>query len=249
MKTLTTVATQLDNYTEILWSLGKHKGALTITLGFESPEKDTPIIAELIAIHHLLIDRKILGAVPKSGNAFNLVVSKGAIRKIINGTADTMYAGQFARFLMGRLQGFNIKVSHSKAGMLQPDEESPNRERLHIEADAIGSYTTSHELIETTAIGKVWVTNHAVLRYQERNPHTSGEDIKQPWNSLIKRLQHSELVITPFNERVRRHKKYKHDGSTEVWSHPSDSMRFVVAVHPNGDKYLVTVFDRDDKHW
>ncbi len=94
-------------------------------------------------------------------------------------------------------------------------------------------------------MGCVKVTKHAVEQYQARI--TSGSP-KKPWASLVNRLKHPELRIQPLDAKVLAHKarKYGRSDNVEAWGHPTSSFIYLVIREDNGERFLVTVFERDE---
>lgn len=60
------------------------------------------------------------------------------------------------------------------------------------------------------------ITEHAVDRYVQ---YHSAADMKNPWASLINRMQHEDLHKIPLDPRVIEHKrrKYGPDNEVEIW--------------------------------
>ncbi|ECE5538994.1 hypothetical protein DI235_23790, partial [Salmonella enterica] len=89
-------------------------------------------------------------------------------------------------------------------------------------------------------------TQHAIDQYQARI--TSG-DPKKPWASLVGRLQHPELQVQPFDEKVARHKarKYGRVDNVEVWGHRDSKFKYLMVINDDNQKrVLVTVFERNE---
>ncbi len=141
------------------------------------------------------------------------------------GKSSKKFAFKFASCLTGRLKGATIEVSQSMEFMDEPGEG--NVELLDVDKQA---YTQTHEEISTPAIGPVLVTQHAIDQYQARI--TSG-DPKKPWASLVGRLQHPELQVQPFDEKVARHKarKYGRVDNVEVWGHRDSKFKYLMVIN------------------
>lgn len=237
MMTLTTYSEkQSDSQAYVYWRVGtKRGGVLNVTLGFE--HSDSALIAELYAIQHLLFVLKVLGREPGSGNGYRLTVSKGAIKKLALGRSDKKCAYKYSAFLRNRMAGVTIEVSQSQDFL-------PVLNDSLIEVLTVGSTDIASELqtINTPAMGKVRITKHAVEQYVSRL--SSGKP-KNPWLSLVKRLQHPKLCSSLLTEKVRQHKvrKYGIVDNIEEWRHPDDEFRFLVLK--NGDtRTLVTSYPR-----
>ena len=217
-------------------------------MGFRS--EDQEVIAELIAIRHLVIEKKVFCCTPTTGKGFRLIVSKGAIRKIVQGRSDKTFASRFASLLTGRMEGVIVEVSRSTEFM--PDKADPAYSELVevLEASA-KDFSSPYEVIETPCIGTLSVTRHAVRRYAERlSSVTDDEVMYRPWASLFSRLRNPELEVSPLNDNILRHKRrrYGRDNKVEIWSHPTDKLRYTVVVRPDNTKILVTVFERNQAY-
>ncbi|MBS9424215.1 hypothetical protein [Photorhabdus caribbeanensis] len=243
MMTLTTVAKKTSNNSALVyWRVGtKRKGILDVRIDFEHDEAD--LLAELIAIRYLMFNKQVFSREPISGSGYKLEVSKGAIRKLMQGKSSKKFATKFSTFLTkGRMKGIVIEVSQDMA--LMPALDECDVELLNAEQQIYTQAQAYYE-IDTPAIGKVLVTAHAVNQYQARI--TSG-DPKKPWASLISRLQHPELQIQPFDERTVRHKvrKYGRTDNIEVWGHRDSKFKYLMIIDDDSKKrVLVTVFERN----
>lgn len=239
MMTLTTVSKKVsDSSALVFWRVGTNReGILDVRLDFESDESD--LLAELIAIRYLMLDKQVFCREPGGGAGYKLVVSKGAIKKLALGKSTKKFAFKFAAYLTGRLRGVAIEISQSMEFMDEVNAE--NTELLNADKQ---SYTQTYDEISTPAMGRVLVTQHALDQYQARI--TSG-DPKQPWQSLVGRLQHPELRIQPFDERVARHKtrKYGRVDNVEVWGHRDSKFKYIAVLNDDDQKrVLVSVFER-----
>ncbi|WP_076589048.1 hypothetical protein [Vibrio ostreicida] len=237
MMTLTTFSDkQSDSKAYVYWRVGtKRGGILDVTLG--SVYNDSALIAELYAIQHLLFFMKVLGREPGSGNGYRLTVSKGAIKKFALGRSDKKYAYKYSAFLRNRMSGVTIEVSQSQDFL-------PVLNDSLTEVLTVGSTDIASELqtISTPAMGKVKITKHAIEKYVSRL--SSGKP-KNPWLSLVKRLQHPKLCRSRLMDKVHQHKarKYGTADNIEEWRHPDDEFRFLVLK--NGDiRTLVTSYPR-----
>lgn len=246
MMTLTTVSKSVSvNSVLVYWRVGtKRKGVLDVRMGFST--EDQEIIAELIAIRHLIMNTKVFCCTPTTGKGFQVRVSKGAIRKIVQGRSDKAFASRFASLLTGRMEGISVNVSHSMDFMISAQEAAETGQIEVLEA-AGKNFASPHETIETPTIGTLSVTRHAVQRYEERlNSKSQDERLYRPWGSLFSRLRNPDLERSPLNDQVMHHKmrRYGKSNAVEVWSHPSDTMRYVVVTRSDNRKVLVTVFER-----
>ncbi|KQG26694.1 hypothetical protein APC35_17295 [Acinetobacter baumannii] len=82
MMTLTTVSKKTSNNSALVfWRVGtKRKGILDVHIDFDHEEAD--LLAELVAIRYLALDKQVFCREPGAGAGYKLVVSKGAIKKL-----------------------------------------------------------------------------------------------------------------------------------------------------------------------
>lgn len=240
MMILTTISEKVsDTQARVFWRVGTKKhGILDVTLDFANEE--SALLGELVAMQHLLFNKKVFDREPGSGNGYKLVVSKGAIRKLALEKSTKKFAVKFAGFLTNRMKGVNIEVSQNYEFMPTVDECEP--EQLGGERSV---YAKTFDAVDTPAMGRVLVTQHAVEQYQERI--TSGSP-KKPWASLVGRLKHPELRIQPLDKKVLAHKarKYGRSDNVEAWGHPTSSFTYLVIRNENDERVLVTVFEREE---
>lgn len=251
MMTLTTVSAATDNNGAVVfWRCGRsRRGVLDVRFMFKAPEGEASVIAELIAIRHLITERKVFNVIPGRGSSLCLNLSNPVAKQLIEGEKPATFASGFARFLQkeSRLGGANIEVSQDMDFMVPLDTPitDPAYEVLMVEAK---QYTGYREMVTSPSIGKVWITQHAAKRYIERSNH-SADGVRSPWAALSSILRRSKMERVTLRREVMRHKLYKYVGEqAEVWSQPSSPVRFVLVPQKDGSKVLVTVFERKEKY-
>lgn len=213
-------------------------------MSFDVANDDIDIAAELVAIHHLLFEKKIFNRIPSSGAPYTLTVSRGAIKKLALGKSEKIFPKRYAKFLSGNgvMKGASIRVQtaeHFDVANFQ------NIETINIEHE---QYHLVDE-IETPNFGTVVLTSHAIERFSER---TENPDVKNPRASLIKCLCNPGLKRLDMGEAVLKHKKIKYgaDNLSEVWGHESAVVKFLVVKDKiTGKNVLATVFSRSEKYW
>lgn len=111
-----------NNSALVFWRVGtKRKGILDVRIDFDHEEAD--LLAELVAIRYLALDKQVFCREPGAGSGYKLVVSKGAIKKLALGKSSKKFAFKFAACLTGRLKGATIEVSQSMEFMDEPGGE------------------------------------------------------------------------------------------------------------------------------
>lgn len=239
MMILTTLSEQTGKtHARVYWRVGaKRQGIIDVVL--ELASDDVALMCELACVKHLLFEKKVFGRqAPVSGAGYELIVSRGAIKKLALGVSDKKFAVKAASFLTGRMKGVAIRVSQ-ETGTL-PSEEEFEPEHLFIPADKDWD---SHELVETPALGRIQITRHAVEQYAERI--TSGSP-KRPWASLVNRLLNTEMEQLTLPQKVQAHKIRKYGQLDEIWSHPTSNFQFVVCRRDDGVGVLVTAVVRPE---
>lgn len=239
MMMLTTMANKTSNNSaRVYWFAGTNKnGVLDVNIDFEHKEAD--LIAELIAIQHLVVEREIFDRQPMSGDGYQLKVSKGAIKKLARGRSNKKFAIPFSGLLTGMMRGVDIVVTQSK-GFL----DLINKENIETLNATYAEYSWFEDVAQTPAMGDVTITEHSLEQYSKR---VTDGDVKNPRTSLLRRLKHPELRLLPLEKRVLKHKerRYGRADNVEVWGHGSSSFKFLILRNEESQKRtLVTVFDR-----
>ncbi len=224
---------QPGNLVVVAWWTGyTNHGLLHVELPASIHDRD--VAAELVAIRHLMFDREVFNRSPSSSKGYSLKVSKGAIKKLVQGKSTKKHLAPYAAFLNQRLEGISIDVSRNtdwldmaKAGTI---------EHVTVGDDV----TTLHEKLTTPAIGQIYLTRHAVKRYAERH---AGEGMTNPWRSLTARLMNPDLQRVEIPRPALLNKAMRHGRSdnVEAWGHP-DSRFVYLVVEESGKRTLVTVF-------
>lgn len=223
--------------TRVFWRTGMRNSGTVEVLMADATE-DAEITAELVAIKYLLFDKQVFDRVPLSAKGYKLIVSRGAIKKLAQGRSDKAHLQHYAFGLTHTMKGVAIEVAHRTDWVTEQTLE--NVELIDQSSISI----RNHDIVDTPALGKVLVTQHAVEQYQTRSPN---EDPTVPRATLIRRLSHPELISFALDDRVLAHKarKYGRSDNVEVWGHETSATRFLtVRDEEKGVRTLVTVFRR-----
>jgi len=224
-----------DGSYRVFWRVGGRVGCINIMLEPDRPLSDLDAAAELAAIQLLLSEKEVMGA-NRTGKGLILDVSRGAIRKLHNGTSAKKDLTPYAAFLVTRYH--EAKITVAKKAPWIPDTLD------EIEQDDLLVDGPRYESVETPCMGRVTVTVHAIEQYEER--FSEGE-LSRTWTSLVKRMQNAELKTVELPEKVKKHKKSQYGNRpTAVWRHPNGTLHFVVVDNPDGSRTLVTVYYRSD---
>lgn len=214
------------------WTGYSRHGVLNVTLPDIS--QDFEIAAELVALRHLLFEEQVFDRVPSSSKGYSLKVSKGAIKKLVQGKSSKKHLLPYAAFLRQRMEGVLIDVSRNSEWVKMACDGSSRDITVSIDDLDI------HEYLDTPSLGRIYITRHAVKRYEERHP---GEEMSNPWRSLTTRLMNPNLVRVEIPRKALLHKAMRHGraDNIEAWGHP-DSRFVYLVVADHGRKTLVTVF-------
>lgn len=223
---------------QVQWAVGRKRGGI-VKVHLPSERLDPELIAELCAMRFLLLDKRVFNVTPSSGRGYCLQVSSGAIRKLALKKSTKSHAFSYASFLMSRMLGAKIQVVAKNEPFMFDGDPVFDEETIHPDPQI---YASANEAIETPTMGKLYITAHAVQRYVERN--ISG-DSKNPWLTLVKRVQHPELRQIPIPDKhlIHKRRKYGQDNQVEVWAHPTSTLSYVI-INEGENRVLVTVFRR-----
>lgn len=230
---LTTYSEKIDeNYTKVYWFTGPNNKGIYKVKNFEGRE-DSDVIAELVVIRHLVLKVNALKKDIISGFGTKLIVSKGAIKKMINGKSTKEHILIYGDFLSKRLDGVGLEVNTQKSTYVTFENTKEN-------------YLSNELVIREPllkvmfpSIGEVSITPHAVHRYTERN--ATGTP-KNPWKSIIDCLKSSKITKLEIPQKQLEYKNTKYgDQSIEMWGVPKGTMRYLI-VKNGRERVLVTAF-------
>lgn len=243
MMKLTTMVLPQDGEQQIsvAWRTGLTRKGIVQVEGLNDTTEDKDVIAELLAIKYLLFTKQVFDRLPLSGLGYELVVSRGAIKKAAQGRTSKKHLIPHAAFLNLSLSGAEITIDKKKDPHL-PELASNDISVQTIHAGGGYDNTDTYDTIETPAHGKLRITRHALDQFTER---LSTGDPKRPYKALVDRLSNPELELKLIPEKVLQHKarKYGSADNLEVWGHRSSQMNYVV-VKEDVNRVLVTVFRR-----
>ncbi len=160
-----------DNRCTVEWRLDEvpWKGVLHVVL--PDSVEDGPMIAELCALRHLVVERTVFGAAIAPKNAM-VIVSHGAIKKLMRQDSDKMHIIPYGRFLYAALDQCDIDVKKDRALTNLPRKpilegevvvgETPDAEIMAVPAPWP---SLKFKLLADEVIG---ISRHAIERYKER---------------------------------------------------------------------------------
>ena len=198
--------------------------------------EDRGIVAELVAIQHLLEKKHVIGTNLSGNDGIKLIVSSGAIRKLHLRKSDKVHLVPYANFLTTRFAGCQLSVEKNIGWF---DGFSPELIEDHLVSGA------RRETIQITGIGDVSVTQHVLDRFADRflAETPSGKTAQTAWKKLV------ELAAEPSVCEVTRHSlwsgvNHMHQGRQEGRYFMNAKCRLVLVVtdNPREGKRLVTTY-------
>lgn len=224
----------LDNV-KIAWSTGLNKSG-TVNVRFPEPQASYELIAEFVAIRHLLFQEQVFDRYPVAGDGHCFMLSSDKPLNIITGARKTKNLVPYARFLWSDMAGAVMKVNDN-VERLQFALEGPATTLDFDQYLHSGKITFS-----TPVLGKIQISPHAVQRYTERNT----DFIKSPRRSLMRFLFRPEFVQTQLPDNVLKQKsmRYGPHDPVEIWTLPGSNL-YLLFIVKNGYKELVTCYVPD----
>lgn len=246
MMTLKTICrTTEESHVQVFWSMRRDSyNLLNIQIPRSVP--DRRIVAELIAIRYLVMEKKVFGSVPESSKSMRLIVSSGAIRKLALRRTRKSNIIPYGSFLLARLDGVDVQVQHKWDTI---DEVSAEACPGSVESirPSLKKYSVRTDAVSTPKMGDLHITYHAAKRYMERTEgFQDDENVSRAWSRLAKRVQHAnwepkELPDKVLNYKLRRYAKL---GLATVWGMLHSDLNLVVVTNNEGISTLVTVYYR-----
>lgn len=229
----------------VFWSIG-HKNNGVITIQFDEKTSDLPLIAELIAIRHLLFTKEIFGRKPLSGKGYELRVFSGAIKKIAQGRSTKDSIIPYGLFLNGAMHGVQIKVM--KQNVSDPLFGSKETHQLDF-IDASDKGDLIPQELWPTAMGELYITRHAIEQYEVRLNERNRDAVANAELSFFRAIgpeRACNFHKTELPERVLKHKYAKYgDDNVEVWRNPFTNLHVTILRKEGSPGILVTCFYRD----
>jgi len=136
---------------------------------------DRHIVAELSAIQYLLEDREVLGKNLAGKPTTHLIVSQGAIKKLMHGRSGKEHLAPYANFLRTRFAGSKIEVDK---------DDRIFHEQSHDQVEDLVIGTPKPETIMVNGIGEVKVTRHVLEKLAMRLPGSENKEISSLWRKL-----------------------------------------------------------------
>jgi hypothetical protein len=220
---------EVANEFSVFWRNGVQKqGVLTVCVNAALPA-DHIVVAELAAMKHLLEEKSIFGKERGGKNLFLSISSGSAIRKLAKMQSTKMHLVPYARFLITRFAGAEIKVER---------EEDWIKPRAMNNVDRIEVNGAENSFIDLHGLGRVTITRHALERLNQRmNYIGEAEVLKQ-----IRKIAGGQLTEVELSEAFRQKAEQKHGKAGRIFE--NKMMKCQLVIKENWDKslYLATAY-------
>lgn len=224
---------QADDTFFVYWTntiLKTTKGVVRVSVPIEY--SDRLITAELYALQHLLEVEEVVGENIAGHENTHIIVSKGAIPRLLRKESDKKNLIPYAMFLTTRFKDCPIKADK--------DERWVQEFEPTITLDASKPL---YETIQIHGLGTVLLTSHVVEQFVERSPKSSVTKIGDAWRELMRISLDPRLKeIEKNNPRTKF--KYAAKGREEgrYFLHPTKDVLLVVGKNLEGKPTLVTAY-------
>lgn len=223
--------TNTEHLIDVHWQHNKSHGRLTINVDAKETT-DRHIIAELVAIHHLVVAREICGS-NRFGKGLVLAVSSGAIKKLCLGKSSKVYLNRWSNILKFRLRDAQVMVIKTDDWL---DIPLCSVESLHVTTPPIEKYLMH-------GVGPVELTEHVLDRFYERN---SNQNYRNALKQLTKELADPALRPITLPAHVLQHKqaKYANHVNIRYFYNTRTNRQFVVTMPPHATPRVLTAYSR-----
>ena len=235
-----------DNRCSVEWRVDEAQWKGVINVVLPKGVEDGPMIAELCALRHLVVDRIVFGSpsVPKTAM---VIVSHGAIKKLMRQDSAKTHIIPYGRFLYAAMDqcAFDVKKDRALADLprkpifegeeligVTPDEE--------IQAFEAPWPTLKFKLLADEEVG---ISRHAIERYKERfeTPYVASA-----LTGLRKILSSDSVRELDKSEEAKARALMKHKVKGRIFCYPLSETYFVL-VKESGVWVMATIY-RDEEH-
>lgn len=217
----------------VAWSTGLKKNGV-VNVHFPTPQASNDLLAEFVAIRHLLFKAQVFDRLPITGEGHAFEFSSMKPYLIVAGARKTKNIVPFARFLWSDMTGAKFDVNlDTEWHDLVSKGPAVDIEFDHYNDAGLITFTTP-------SFGKIQVSPHAVQRYTER----SADFMKAPRRSLMRFILKPGFKKTSMPESVKNHKQFRygpHD-PVETWIYPGSNNYFLFVLK-DSYKVLVTIYN------
>lgn len=234
-----------EGLVRVYWSTGLVKNGC-VDVNTASYSKDVEVLAELIAIRHLLFHVQVFDRKPLWGSGIELTVASEEILHLFDRTSRKAHLYPYFRYVPACLEQIKICL---KCPFVDEDcFRLHAKSTVHTVDGSLEAYKNPNEVWHT-AFGDLFLTKHAVEQFFTRSEAGLGGSPKNPRAALLRLLgpKSSRFVRVELPVMVEVHKSIKYGTSyiSEFWADPDTGMHLTI-VKPvsGGPSTLVTVFFR-----
>jgi hypothetical protein len=218
-----------EAHVDVVWTNGLNiQGRIRVVVPPALHDRD--VIAELAALHHLLVVRAIFGD-DRAGNSLILNVSAGAIKKLVAQRSAKQHLVSFANFLAVRFADADIEVK-TKLTWLRPRAEN-NVEEIVVTEGALD------DELELRPLGRVTHTRHALEQFAIRSNRPDA--YSDAWRS-IRIVLSNRLEERIASEETQLARLERHGIEGRVFHHPGSRWSFVVTEAEGEPRRIVTAY-------
>lgn len=198
------------------WRVGVHQqGAFEVNTG---DLQDGHLAAEMTVIHEMLFRRGALGDSRISAKGVSLVVSAGAIPKLVRKDSAKVHLGRLATPLALQTADAAWRVSHAQE-WIKPE----------VVAEGLDLPEELRPVIKVPGLGEVHASLHAVYRLCSRSSHQS---LTQGWRNLHQIFGRNRLRAIQVSRVEQDAAIARHGFSAEKFLDPETGWVFVMRRHP-----------------
>jgi hypothetical protein len=154
--------------------------------------EDDPAVAELAAMHQVLVVKGALGET-RGGNGVRMVVSRGAVRKAARRMTSKRYLVPLARFLSTRFAQAEIEVDH-EGRWAEPGI-------CRTEAEKLIASKTLGDIVNLPGLGPAEISHHVVGQIARRYQVDSDLGPGGCWRRPVPKGVSGRLLSRPENGR------------------------------------------------
>lgn len=239
--------TECPNRFHVVFATATHTGILPVEI--ERQTQDPAIVAELFALRHLL-EMAEIGSPGTGASAMDITVSKGAIKKLIQGRSAKTHLLWCTCWLKLRYFDANITVSHKQTPSYAAIVDATNK-GLNAIADykitvyhplGVGSESNPDIVLHNSVVGACTISMHAIERYMERSGTACWS---KAWSRVVGLIQRSDSCIADIPDSVMRRKRLKHCDREKIIDVGNGwFLVFNPNRHQDGQHVLCTVYQR-----
>lgn len=201
----------------VSWTVSKKKSGIIKISGISKKTIDADLIAELVAIKHLIFNKRVTSDFSNSCcNGLKLYTSR-KVKELLQSKRIESHLFDYMDFMKTQMYGYTIADRYP--GYVKFFDEK-------IECVNQKNHFCDSDLLRTYKLGSLRISYHAIQRYIEKINPTS----KNPIEDIKRFLKLNRLKTAEIPEKIRLQKllKYKTEFPAETWVDPISFINFVI---------------------